>query len=224
MAKRLKPVWGVSAMLKSCSEPRTFSAARGYIRTRLLFLLACLALGASAAWAEDNLAARYAFDEGSGTTTADSSGNNNTGTLTGSPSWISGHLGSALHFSGSNCIVAPDSASLSVTGNITLAAWVRSADWHQWIPNIVAKDGNNSYRWRILGENYSEGLCQFETILNDGNGYASTWSGQFTAFSPNTWYHVAMTVDFSTHAVCFYKNGALVGSAGSTSKSSPGRI
>ena len=75
----------------------------------------------------------WLFDEGTGTTTADGSGNGNTGTLVGdaSPStmWVAdrfGNAGKALHFNGtSQYVKVSDANSLDVTGDITIAAWVK---------------------------------------------------------------------------------------------------
>src|SRR3989344_5236105 len=42
----------------------------------------------------------WKFDEGTGTSAGDSSGNGNTGTLVNSPSWVTGKVGGALSFDG----------------------------------------------------------------------------------------------------------------------------
>ncbi len=75
----------------------------------------------------------WLFDEGTGPTTADGSGNGNTGTLVGdaSPStmWVAdrfGNAGKALHFNGtSQYVKVSDANSLDITGDITIAAWVK---------------------------------------------------------------------------------------------------
>ena len=46
------------------------------------------------------LLAGYGFGEGAGTTTADASGNGFTGTLVGSPGWVTGKNGTGLSFNG----------------------------------------------------------------------------------------------------------------------------
>src|SRR3989344_3227356 len=46
------------------------------------------------------LVGHWTFDEGSGTTAQDSSGNNNTGILTNGPTWTTGKIGQALNFDG----------------------------------------------------------------------------------------------------------------------------
>ena len=72
----------------------------------------------------------WLFDEGSGTTTADGSGNGNIGTLVMAHTWVadrSRNAGKALHFDGvrSQYVRVPDADSLDVTGDITIAAWVK---------------------------------------------------------------------------------------------------
>ena len=65
------------------------------------FLILALALGLSAATKPaqaapvDGLVAAYGFMEGSGATTADASGNNNTGTLSGASWTAAGQSGNA---------------------------------------------------------------------------------------------------------------------------------
>src|SRR3954470_6041310 len=77
---------------------------------------------------DPSLMAWYALDEGSGAIAADGSGHGNGGTLVNSPAWVAGHAGSALQFvdTSTNRVVANDSATLDITGAITLSAWVKS--------------------------------------------------------------------------------------------------
>ena len=68
----------------------------------------------------------WAFDEGSGTTAADSSGFGNDGSFLGSPQWVSGASGSALEFGGTgDRVIVADDPSLDMTDEITIAAWLR---------------------------------------------------------------------------------------------------
>ena len=62
------------------------------------------------------LVAGYRLGEGSGTTTADISGNNYTGTLVSGPTWTTGHYGNALAFSGSAYVDLGNPAALQLTG------------------------------------------------------------------------------------------------------------
>src|SRR5205814_6427116 len=103
---------------------------------QLSFLSALIALStvcAVARGASDNtdfvtavgLVAAYSFDDGSGTTVTDLSGNGNTGTITGA-TWSSlGKFSNGLRFDGiSNWVTVNDSDSLDLAGGMTLEAWV----------------------------------------------------------------------------------------------------
>jgi len=80
----------------------------------------------------------WKFDEGSGTTTYDSSGNNNTGVIysastsciypaAGCPQWVQGKYGSALSFDGvEDYVSVPNSSSTNVTSTVTIEAWIYS--------------------------------------------------------------------------------------------------
>ncbi|MGH2898492.1 MAG: LamG-like jellyroll fold domain-containing protein, partial [Solirubrobacteraceae bacterium] len=74
------------------------------------------------------LVGAWAFEEGSGTTTADVSGNGNVATITGATWSAAGRYGSALSFNGtSNIVRVASSPSLNLTTGMTLAAWIRPA-------------------------------------------------------------------------------------------------
>lgn len=71
---------------------------------------------------------RWVFDEGTGTATADSTGNGNNGTLTGAGmTWVSGHKNLAIDFPGTGTprILVPDDPELDITAALTLMAWIR---------------------------------------------------------------------------------------------------
>ena len=92
------------------------------------------------------LVAAYGFDEGSGTTVTDASGNGNNGTITNATWSTAGKFGKALQFNGSNALVTiPDAASLRLTTAMTLEAWVNpstvNANWR----DVVYKGNDNYY-------------------------------------------------------------------------------
>src|ERR1700729_3106318 len=87
-----------------------------------------------AAAASSGLVAAYGFDEGSGTTVTDASGNGNNGTISGATWSTAGKYGDALSFNGTSSLVTiPNSASLQLSGGMTLEAWVKpstvNANW-----------------------------------------------------------------------------------------------
>ena len=67
-----------------------------------------------------DLVAWWTFDDGSGTTAVDSSGNGNDGTLIGGATWVDGQLGDAIQFNGTDSYVAAahipfDNRSFTIT-------------------------------------------------------------------------------------------------------------
>lgn len=75
------------------------------------------------------LVAAYAFDEGSGTLTADTSGNGNAGEIMGATRTTRGRFGRALRFEGVGEVVrVPASASLDLRAAMTLSGWIRPSE------------------------------------------------------------------------------------------------
>jgi hypothetical protein len=109
-------------------------------------------------------------------------------------------------------ITVPDSPSVSVTGDITLEAWVNATSFSGG-NNIFAKDGNNAYRWRVQDTGGT-----FWCLLSDG---AYDLPSVSYAFATNRWYHLAIRAELgSVKKVYFYVNGAQVGSPYTTTKAS----
>ena len=68
---------------------------------RLCLLISFVLVLSVASNVSANLVAHWKFDDGSGGTARDSSGNGYDGTLFGDPQWITGHSGGGLDFDGS---------------------------------------------------------------------------------------------------------------------------
>ena len=152
------------------------------------------------------LRAFYRFEESSGTTTADASGNNLTGTLLNGPQWVPGKLGQyALNFDGSNDRVdLGNPALLQFTGALTVAAWV----WPVSLSDngrIITKGGGSGNRgWSLNVEN--SGVWAFQ-IASSSTALASLQVGSVPL---NTWTHVAGVYDPSgTPSMKLYTNGVL---------------
>lgn len=116
----------------------------------------------------------------------DISGNNNNGTLSGSPSYISGKSGSCLSFDGSNDYVSvPHSSSLSLYGSngLTLEAWVYfPSAWSG--ARILEKSPAPDFDYAIFAGSDSAGYTH-------KNGAASciAYSGS-GSLSTGRWYHI----------------------------------
>src|SRR4029079_7772528 len=101
-----------------------------------------------------DLVAYWNFDEGSGTTANDSSGNGNTGTLVNGPQWTTGVTGKALLFDGiSHNVTVMDSNSLNLSSAFTLSAWVNPASAFTDFRSILAKN----YKYYLYTS--STGFC-----------------------------------------------------------------
>jgi hypothetical protein len=100
----------------------------------------------SSAVATAGLVAAYAFDEGSGTTTADASGSGNNGTLSNAAWATGGKYGAALSFNGTNARVnVPNSASLQLSSAMTLEAWVNPSTVSNAWRDVIYKGNDNYY-------------------------------------------------------------------------------
>jgi hypothetical protein len=142
----------------------------------------------------------YMFDDGLGSTVADSSGNNNTGTCYNSPSWVAGMYGDALSFSYAS--PAPYVKSSTTIGLPTGSSSRTVCGWVQ-INNVTTNTGLFGYGTTATGEMFGIGVYQNHIYFQ---GYFADVSGT-TTLSANTWYFLAVTYDGSTIRV--YVNGAL---------------
>jgi hypothetical protein len=161
-------------------------------------LLACLTT-TMPALADANPVGWWKFDEGTGTTTADASGNSNTGTLTNSPTWTTGRVGpDALSFSGSTSYVSVNDAtnldSLYSAG-MTVTAWINpTSAGGAGKGRIIDKD-NHVGGWYFCM--YSTSNLQFDVPQF---GTTAAYRVSSSSISLNTWQQVTVTWDGSTSA------------------------
>jgi chitodextrinase len=87
------------------------------------------------------LVGAWAFNEGSGTTAADASGNGNVGTITGAQWTTQGRFGDALSFDGNSTVRVANAPSLNFTSAMTLSAWVRPTAYQSGWRTILQRLG-----------------------------------------------------------------------------------
>ena len=154
------------------------------------------------------LVAAYAFNEGSGTTVTDASGNGNTGTVSGATWTTSGKYGSSLAFNGTNARVnVPNSSSLQLSSGMTLEAWVNPSTVNSAWRDVIYK-GNDNYYLEATSDNASKpngGLIA-------GGSYANAYGT--AALPANTWSFLTETYDGAT--LRLYLNGNQIASQAAT--------
>src|SRR5258706_4981 len=165
---------------------------------------------ATTASAPSGLVAGYAFSEASGTTTADASGNNNTGTLNGVTRTPAGKFGSALVFDGSDAsfVDLGNSATLQLTGSMTISAWINSAAFPGDDAAIVSKR-DSALRGYQLDTTVDGGPRTIAFKLTNATSGASMRRLGATVLQLNQWYHVAGVYDAAAQTINVYLNGVL---------------
>jgi hypothetical protein len=156
----------------------------------------------------------WKFDEGSGTTASDSSGNSNTASISGS-TWVAGKSGTALNFDGAkNFLSVPDSASLTISKTLTLEAWVnvKAASCDKRIickPFSTTKWAYASYELCIIGDSGSYGSANLYGAdavffsLEFETGMQYVWTS--VPVDSGAWTHLAATYDGTSMRI--YVNG-----------------
>jgi hypothetical protein len=143
--------------------------------------------------------AYYPFDEGTGTSTRDASGNGHTGTFQGGVTWVPGQFGSAVHINGTDgVVVVANGTGLNPTSAITISAWIKADSWADGNRRIVQK-GDNDNQYRLLEEG---NVFKFD-LSGVTNGTLTT-----TLPSTGVWHQITATYDGATMKI--YVDGVVV--------------
>lgn len=156
----------------------------------------------SALYSPTGLVGYWSFNEGSGSSTIDQSGNNNSGLWSGSTTggsyYTAGKVGSyAGNFDGTdNCISLP--LAMPTSSNLTVSAWV----------NMVTSSLDGAWGRRIVER--SDGTNYYAMTMNTNNTLAYSFrtnsTNSVTALTPGQWYLITLTVQGTS--TILYVNGA----------------
>jgi len=161
-------------------------------------------LGSSAlADLNDGLVAYYPFNGNAD----DESGNGNDGVVHGG-TFIPhpfGNSDSAYSFEDGDYVQIPDSASLDVTPNITLAMWVRLPEIEGGVVMLWKHDATVAHLNPSYGLNTGPGGSATELAFNFGHNSQEVTTGY--GLQAGVWTHIAVTFDDAKDELIFYKDG-----------------
>jgi hypothetical protein len=134
------------------------------------------------------------FDEGSGTTASDATGNGNNGTLLGGAAWAPGKHNTALQLNGNGAYVSLPTGFISGLNDFTIAAWVYWTGSKQW--QRIFDFGNDTGRYMFLSPQ-GGGTVRF-AITGSGGGNGEQRINGTAALPRLQWVHVAVTLSGTT--------------------------
>lgn len=168
------------------------------------------------------------FDEKTGVTAKDISGNGHDATLNGNfnndnnSGWTAGKYGSAVHYDASNDVTQVSSSAYSLigSGNFTVEAWVR-LDTLSSSQNVriltYQQDASNGYHLAVISS--ASGVCasRFVFQVDDATTYHSSGCSTTNAIAAvNTWYHLVGVYNGTTDTATLYVNSKPQIDGGST--------
>ncbi|HLP78566.1 MAG TPA: LamG-like jellyroll fold domain-containing protein, partial [Candidatus Paceibacterota bacterium] len=124
--------------------------------------------------------------------TLDSSGNGNHAIVTGSPTFVAGHIGQAIDLNGSTDYLRIPSGVVRAVDNLTIAAWVNWDGGGNW--QRIFDFGDSTSRYMFLTPKSGSGTLRF--AINNGKGEQVTQTS--SALTIGSWVHVAVTLNGDT--------------------------
>lgn len=163
--------------------PKSIIRERVTLFTALLFSL----LVSLSHAIEDGLVGYWSFDEGSGETVGDLSGQGHDGMFAyGQPEWVEGKTGSALFFDGDSGVEIPDFYGIGGNTPRTIAFWIKSDETDNGGgATVLVGFGvhESGRRWHVKYEGTAE-----KTLRTENQG-GNNWGSD--VINDNEWHHVA---------------------------------
>ena len=159
---------------------------------------------------QSNLVGWWTFNDGSGTTAADSSGNGLTATLVNGVSWVTGKIGDAVSANGVNQFGVVPEINLSGTSAVTVAMWVNQTYSTSGGPTLLEFSTDYNSSTTGFGLFPDDNTCKGIQAAVYGNvGYSVACYAQP---SSGVWHHIAVVYDKTqagSNAVNLYIDGVL---------------
>ena len=141
------------------------------------------------------------FDESSGTTAVDATGNGWNGTLVNDPAWVAGQSGNAVSMNGVNQYVSLPAGVVSSLNDFTISAWVKLNALSTWSRLFDFGTGTGNFMF-LSPAAAPSGLCFGITTSGSGNEQSINYTNNL---SLGTWHHIAVT--FAAGIVILYVDG-----------------
>ncbi len=184
--------------------------------TFLIILTFLFSIGSRLAQADitTGLFGYWLFDDGSGATAADQSGNGRTMTLNNSPTWTTGRVGQALLFDQTNDSGQVD---LPVVNTFTYSLWVKALDSGDDSQYIIAQKNDGGHPYHAIFYKPSNNTINVRGSDEDVD------AGKYSAIiDTNTWVHIAFVNNWSTGSTSkLYINGVATTTGTSSNFSLP---
>jgi hypothetical protein len=148
--------------------------------------------------------AAWGFDDGSGTSAADSVDGHPL-TLSGGTQWVAGVHGGALQFDGSGAAESSGTVLPTSGTNYSVSAWVRFAQVGDGFQTVVGEDGDTNSAFFLQ---YSGADHRLAFSFAGVRSLASSITVQ-----PGVWYHLVGVRDITSSTLTIYVDGAQAGQA-----------
>jgi beta-galactosidase len=134
------------------------------------------------------------FDEGTGKTAKDASGNKNDGAFQGKVDWVQGKYGKAAQVADSapgDMIIVKNNASLEITKQISLVAWAKIDTMPDGHCSIMTK----AETWMLHTSTWRGPGFEWEPLFWAGGGFGAWQTSASVNVAKGEWHHVAGVYD-----------------------------
>ncbi len=150
----------------------------------------------------------WKLDEGEGTVIRDSSPQGNNGTVE-QPKWVEGKHGKALQFDGQHIAVIPDSPSLNLRDEVTVAFWLKllggAGTWQFPVAKYWQENLRRNYGIYI----HKDTLSPYFSASFENGSYLHSDIGPGRPVNDGQWHHLAATYSMFDGRLRLYVDGKM---------------